>query len=286
MIRDDIMIQIKDVMNQEVIVMQDNEQVSHARNLMLKHGFSRIVVLDNEEIPVGIVTEKDLTRKMGSKGPAWRRRPIDKISIRRIMTTNPVTVSPNKGIRDAVELMIKNNISSIPVVDEEGLAGIVTKTDIMKFYSEKLGGRWKVSDLMSSDVVTASENHSIGHVISIMEEKKIGKVIVMRDSSPVGIITPANISFADVEDPETGVSVEKIYFLRKTEGLDKRNVREVSMFTAGDIMTNHLVMIQKDEDASRAAEMMIEKKISGLPVVDDDELVGIITKTDLIRGIQ
>ncbi|MDD1764243.1 MAG: CBS domain-containing protein [Methanobacteriaceae archaeon] len=277
---------IKDVMNQEVIVMQDNEQVSHARNLMLKHGFSRIVVLDNEEIPVGIVTEKDLTHKMGGKGPAWRRRPINKISIRRIMTNNPITVSPNKGIRDAVELMIKNNISSIPVVDEEGLAGIVTKTDIMKFYSEKLGGRWKVSDLMTTEVVTVSENHSIGHVISIMEEKKIGKVIVMRDSSPVGIITPANISFADVEDPETGVSVEKIYFLRKTEGLDKRNVREVSMFTAGDIMTNHLVMIQKDEDASRAAEMMIEKKISGLPVVNDDELVGIITKTDLIRGIQ
>jgi CBS domain-containing protein len=280
------MIKIKDVMNEEVIVMQDNEQVSHARNLMLKHGFSRIVVLDNQEIPVGMVTEKDLTRKMGGKSPAWRRRPIDKISIRRVMTSNPVTVSPNKGIKDAVELMIKNNISSIPVVDEEGLAGIVTKTDIMKFYSEKLGGRWKVSDLMASDVVTVSENHSIGHVINIMGEKDIGKVIVMRDSLPVGIITPANISFADVEDPETGVSVEKIYFLRKTEGLDKKNVREVSMLTAGDIMTNHLVMIQQDEDASRAAAMMMENKISGLPVLDDEELVGIITKTDLIRGIQ
>jgi CBS domain-containing protein len=89
-----------------------------------------------------------------------------------------------------------------------------------------------------------------------------------------------------VEDPETGVSVEKIYFLRKTEGVDKKNVREVSMLTAGDIMTNHLIMIGKDEDASRAAQMMMENKISGLPVVDNDELVGIITKTDLIRGIQ
>ncbi len=280
------MIKIKDVMNEEVIVMQDNEQVSHARNLMLKHGFSRIVVLDNQEIPVGMVTEKDLTRKMGGKSPAWRRRPIDKISIRRVMTPNPVTISPNKGINDAVELMIKNNISSIPVVDEEGLAGIVTKTDIMKFYSEKLGGRWKVSDLMTSNVVTVSENHSIGHVINIMGEKEIGKVIVLRDSMPVGIITPANISFADVEDPETGVSVEKIYFLRKTEGLDKKNVREVSMLTAGDIMTNHLVMIQQEDDASRAAVMMMENKISGLPVLDEEELVGIITKTDLIRGIQ
>ncbi|HMK53807.1 MAG TPA: CBS domain-containing protein [Methanobacteriaceae archaeon] len=280
------MIKIKDVMNQEVIVMQDNEQVSHARNLMLKHGFSRIVVLDADGKPVGMVTEKDLTHKMGGKGPAWRRRPIDKISISRVMSNKPVTIGPNKEIRNAVELMIKNRISSIPVVDEEGLAGIVTKTDIIKFYSEKLSGRWKVSDLMSSEVVTVSENHSIGHVISIMEEKSIGKIIVVRDSEPLGIITPANISFANVEDPETGVSVEKIYFLRKTEGKDKRNVREVSMLTAGDIMTNHLVMVQKEEDATRAAEIMFEKEVSGLPVVDNGELVGIITKTDLIRGIQ
>ena len=280
------MIKIKDVMNEEVVVMQDNEQVSHARNLMLKHGFSRIVVLDNQEIPVGVVTEKDLTRKMGGKSPAWRRRPIDKISIRRVMTSNPITTTPNKGIRDAVELMIKNNISSIPVVDEDGLAGIITKTDIMQFYSEKLGGRWKVSDLMTGDVITVNENHSIGHVISIMEEKNIGKVIVIRDSLPIGIITPANISFANVEDPETGVSVEKIAFLRKIDGQEKRNVREVSMVTAGDIMTNHLIKIEQTEDASSAADIMTKKEVSGIPVVNDNELVGIITKTDIIRGIQ
>jgi CBS domain-containing protein len=51
-------------------------------------------------------------------------------------------------------------------------------------------------------------------------------------------------------------------------------------------MSNHLVTIQMDEDASRAAQMMMENKISGLPVVNNEELVGIITKTDLIRGIQ
>ncbi len=58
------------------------------------------------------------------------------------------------------------------------------------------------------------------------------------------------------------------------------------MLTAGDIMTDNLVMVQSNEDAARAAEIMFEKEISGLPVVDDGILVGIITKTDLIRGIQ
>ena len=277
---------IEDVMNEEVILAEENEQVSHARNLMLKHGYSRILVVDQEGKPVGILTEKDLTRKMRSNGPKWKRRTIDKISIRRVMTPNPVTITPFREIREAVELMIKNDISSIPVADGDEVVGIITKSELMDFYRQKYTGKWKVSDLMTSEVVTVNENHSIGHVISIMDDQKIGKVIVMRDNEPVGIITSANISFANVEDPETGVSVEKIAFLRKIDGQEKRNVREVSMVTAGDIMTNHLIKIEQEKDAASAADIMNQKEVSGLPVVDGNELVGIITKTDIIRGIQ
>jgi CBS domain-containing protein len=272
------MMKIEDVMNEEVILVEENEQVSHARNLMLKHGYSRILVVNQEGKPVGILTEKDLIRKMRSNGPKWKRRTIDNISIHRIMTPNPVTISPFKEVREAVELMIKNDISSVPVVDEDEIVGIVTKSDLMEFYNQKYTGKWKVSQLMTDDVVTVNENHSIGHVISLMEDKNIGKVVVIRDKDPVGIITSANISFANVEDPETGVSVEKIAFLRKADGQEKRNVREVSMLTASDIMNNHLIKIGQDEDAAMAADVMMKKDVSGIPVVKDDELMGIITK--------
>lgn len=277
---------VEDVMNEEIIVAEENEQVSHARNLMLKYGYSRILVVNQEDKLVGILTEKDLTRKMRSNGPKWKRRTIDNISIRRVMTPNPITITPTREVRDAVELIIKNDISSVPVVDGDEILGIVTKTELMDFYREKFAGKWKVSDLMTSEVITVNENHSIGHVISTMEDQKIGKLIVVRDNEPVGIITSANISFANVEDPETGVSVEKIAFLRKIDGQEKRNVREVSMVTAGDIMTNHMIKIEETEDASNAAEMMTKKDVTGIPVVNDNELVGIITKTDIIRGIQ
>jgi len=70
------------------------------------------------------------------------------------------------------------------------------------------------------------------------------------------------------------------------DGQEKRNVREVSMVTAGDLMTNHLIKIEQDEDAASAADIMAKKDVSGIPVVSDNELVGIITKTDIIRGIQ
>lgn len=278
--------EIKEVMNPEVFVVQENEQVGHARNLMLSHGISRIVVVDGDGKPVGMVTEKDMTRKLKGNGPKWKSRPIDKISIRRIMSTDPITARPNDEVRTAIELLIKNNVGSIPVVDEDGIAGILTKTDLMKVYTDKLKGKWTVSDLMTSDVITVNENHSIAHVISTMEENNIGKIVVIRDNTPVGIITHENISFAHVEDPETGIHVEKVYFIRNSEGKSKKNVRMVSMMTAGDIMQNHLVKISEDQDAAIAADMMVENDISGLPVVDGDSLVGVITKTDLIRGIQ
>ena len=278
--------EIKEVMNPEVFVVQENEQVGHARNLMLSHGISRVVVVDGDGKPVGMVTEKDITRKLKGNGPKWKSRPIDKISVRRIMSSDPITASPDDEIHTAIELLIKNNVGSIPIVDDDGLAGIITKTDLMKVYTDKLKGKWKVSDLMTSDVITVNENHSIAHVINTMEKNEIGKIVVIRDNEPVGIITHENISFAHVEDPETGVSVEKIYFIRNLEGKSKRNVRLVSMMTAGDIMQNHLVKISGDEDAANAADMMVKNNISGLPVVDGDSLVGVITKTDLIRGIQ
>lgn len=278
---------VKDVMNDEVFLIQDTEQVAHARKIMLKHGVSRVIVTDREDNPIGIVTEKDLTRKLRANGPAWKKRPIDTISIRRVMSNNLTTIDSESDLKEAVETMLKNKISSVPVVDNEGLAGIITKTDLMKFYASKFTNRWKVSDLMTKDVVTVNQNHTITHVINVMNENSIDGLVVMFDNEIAGIITPANISFAQVDDPETGVSVERVYFVRQaTEGEEKRKARDISMLTAEDIMTEDVVKISGDLDASEAAALMCNNYISHLPVVEDDTLVGIITKTDIIKGIQ
>jgi len=278
---------VEDVMNEEVFLIHENEQVNHARNLMLKHGINKIIVVDRDENPIGIVTGKDLTHKLRGNGPAWKRRSIDTIAVRRIMSNGLITIDVDQDLKEAVETMIHNKISSLPVFDKEGLAGIITKTDLMKFYSSKFQNRWKVSDLMTKEVVTVNENHTIAHVIDVMEENNIYGVVVMFDNEIAGVITSANISFAQVDDPETGVSVERIYFIRQgAEGEDKRKAREISMLTAGDIMNEDFVKISPEEDAAKAAELLYGSEISHIPVVEDDNLVGIITRTDIIKGIQ
>ena len=198
---------------------------------------------------------------------------------------NPISIDVNDTPRDAADLMLKNRVVSFLVMDGDELAGIITKKDLLRFFKDRCAGRWKVRDLMTGDVKTVTENHTISHVIGIMEENDISRVVVTRDGGVAGIITSENLSFATFEDPEKGIPVEKVYFIRKTSE-DKRKVRTISMLTAGDIITEDVITVDPSADASEAASIMLENNISGLPVVEDDELVGIITKTDIISGIQ
>ncbi len=278
---------ISEIMDDEVFVIRENEQVSHARNLMLKHRQGRVIVVDRDDNPVGIVTERDLSLRLRGSGPKWKSRPIDKISIRRVMSKGLTTIDADSNVKEAVETMLRNKFSSIPVVDEEGLAGMITKTDLMKFYISKYANLWKVQDLMSKDVITVNENHTISHVVSTMDENKINGLMVMFDNEVAGTITPADISFANVDHPETGVSMERIYFIRQlASGEDKRKSREIPLHTAGDIMNEEYVKISPDADAVEAAKLMSNEGTSHIPVIDGEDLVGIITKTDIIKGIQ
>ncbi len=104
---------IRSIMSEDPVVMEDTQQVAYARNLMLRNGISRVVVVDPDGKPVGIVTETDITRKLKVRGPAWRRRPIDKISIRRVMNENPISIDVNDTPRDAADLMLKNRVGSL-----------------------------------------------------------------------------------------------------------------------------------------------------------------------------
>lgn len=273
------------IMTDEVFVMEDTQQVAYARNLMLRHGISRVVVVDSEGKPAGIVTETDITRKLRINGPAWKRRPIDKISIRRVMNENPISVDINATPREAADLMLKKKIGSLLVMDGEELAGIITKRDLLRFFKDRCAGRWRVEDLMTRDVKTVTANHTLAHVIDVMEENDISRVVVTGNGAVEGIITSENLSFATFEDPERGIPVERVYFISRASE-EKRRARTIAMLTAGDIMTEDVITVEPSADASEAASVMLDNCISGLPVVEDDELVGIITKTDIISGIQ
>ena len=273
-------------MTKEVVVASPSDSVAYIRNLMLKNDFSRVVIIEDNK-PVGIVTKKDIMRALAAKRSLWKRRPIDKIAVSRIMSTNLITINPDASIKECAKLMVENRISSLPVVENDELVGIITTTDLLRAFAENFKNRFKVEDIMERNVPTVNRFHTVNHVVEVIEESGIDRVVVVEDGKPVGIITPSDLSFIYLHDEGTGVRIKEIMFVRKEASASRKRYRHVKLLpiVAEDLMSEDLITTKKDEDAAEVAKTMLENKISSLPVVENDELVGIITKTTITKTL-
>jgi CBS domain-containing protein len=136
---------VKDIMTKKVITVDANSTVRNACKLMDKHDVGCLLVTEEGSSAVGIVTERDVIRKVVKNG-----KDPEIITIKRIMTTPLVVISPEASVETAVDTMIKNRIKKIPVVsDENDLVGIVTATDIVTNCPSYLK---KVASLMVREV--------------------------------------------------------------------------------------------------------------------------------------
>jgi CBS domain-containing protein len=112
--------------------------------------------------------------------------------------------------------------------------------------------------------------------------------VVTDGEKPVGIVAASDIALAQFEEPSEGVKQRRVKFTRRAERAGRprrRYVKYVALLTAEDVMKPELLTVGADEDAARAAELMLSHGISGLPVVKGEKLVGIVTKTDLTKKI-
>ncbi len=277
---------VRDYMTAEVVVASPKDSIAYIRNLMLKNEFSRVIIIENNK-PVGIVTKKDLMKALATKRSLWKRRPIDKIAVSRIMSTNLITTTPDTSIKACAKLMVENRISSLPVVENDELVGIITTTDLLRAFAENFENRFKVGDIMEKNVPTVNRFHTVNHVVEVIEESGIDRVVVVEDGKPIGIITPSDLSFIYLHDEDTGVRVKEIMFVRKESSASRKRYRHVKLLpvVAEDLMSEDLITTNKEEDAAKAAKTMLENKISSLPVVENEELVGIITKTTITKTL-
>ena len=116
-----------------------------------------------------------------------------------------------------------------------------------------------IGDVMTKSVISVDATLTINETAKMMEDAKVGAVIVMEDNVPVGIVT----------DRDFSVKVAA-HTYQITEHVKQR-------------MSSPLFSINSDEPVRIAADLMHERKIRKLPVIDDGNVVGIITATDIVN---
>ncbi|MFN4336628.1 MAG: cyclic nucleotide-binding/CBS domain-containing protein [Candidatus Nitrosocaldus sp.] len=122
---------LKDIMVRDVVTISPDKTAQDAARLMAEHGIGSVVVMHHDNV-VGIVTERDLVRKVCAKDI-----PSSKVRIHDVMSTPIITAEPDLPIEAAVQRMFNNKIRRLPVVENGKLVGIVTISDIAKHMRTK-----------------------------------------------------------------------------------------------------------------------------------------------------
>lgn len=131
---------VVDVMTRNPLVMTPAETVGQADELMAENRIRQLPVVERGAM-LGIITDRDIRSFLAQSSllePEERAKALT-TKVRDIMTTEPLTLSPDDELQEAVELLIEEKIGGIPVVDEaEGLVGIVTYVDVLRCFLNRL----------------------------------------------------------------------------------------------------------------------------------------------------
>ncbi|HKM78483.1 MAG TPA: CBS domain-containing protein [Candidatus Bathyarchaeia archaeon] len=117
---------LSEIMTTKVITVDISERVEEALRLMIKFDVGSVIVTDKQK-PVGIITERDITRA------SLRGDSLLKIPVRGLMSKPVQSVGPDTQVWKAFEAMLKLGVRRLPVVEDEKLVGMVTEKDLTRW---------------------------------------------------------------------------------------------------------------------------------------------------------
>jgi CBS-domain-containing membrane protein len=127
---------VRDLMSPKVAILAADDTLGIADEVMCMGRIRHLPVVDMGRV-VGVVSQRDLFRSaLGTALALGIRQPEElmrTLAVRDVMSTPAVTIGPGAPIQDAARTMAEKKIGCLPVVEDEGLVGILTETDILRY---------------------------------------------------------------------------------------------------------------------------------------------------------
>ena len=121
-------LKVEDVMVKDVITISYRASVKRAAQVMNKHEIGCLIVVKGRKA-VGIVTERDMLKRVVAKAADPRKTRVEEIMSRPL-----IVVEPDMDLEDAVKLMFEMKIKKLPVVERGKLVGLISITDVARFH--------------------------------------------------------------------------------------------------------------------------------------------------------
>lgn len=255
---------VKDIMVSKVICVDKDESLKLVLDLMQKHQITKIPVVDDKRF-FGLVTDDVIAYKLGS----IRKKSVtaSRLHASSVTEKNVTTVSPDDQVKTILKSVGEPGPTMLPVLEKGKLVGVVTKADLLPLVKSKD----TLSTIMQRKVYVITPEDRVIHARHIMITQGIARLPVVENNKLVGIVSDIEIALAFA-------SLKKSYAI----GRQKHKLDEL---TVGEIMKTPVIWAGPSTTLMNAAKIMMAQNVGSLPVVEDDRLIGMVTRTDLLRTI-
>lgn len=275
-------VSVGEAMHRGVLAVPLTAPLTQVAAEMAKHRVHCIVALGERDEGStgrvwGLVSDVELTRIACTEGLQGRTAGGS-------ATTEIVTVTPADTVQHAAELMAEHGVPHVIVVDPlmDRPVGVLSTLDVAAVLTEGLprprGHAYYVAQLMTRNVLTVQPDTPLRDVAQLLSDRGISGVPVVERNRVLGVV-----SQTDIVAKERGPAAKRgrfaTWFARPSKAAERDRLEAR---TAGEAMTSPAITIESWQTVANAAVVMLNRDIDRLPVLEDDELVGIITRADLV----
>jgi len=255
---------IADVMSRDIITVDKDHDLKHILKLMKKHDITKIPVIDEKKL-VGIVTDNLIAYKLGSR----KKREIQaaRLHASSVMEKDMDIISPDDKVASILKKVGKPGPTMLPVIEGDDLIGVVTKADLLPLVKSSD----TVSSVMKTSLFTVAPDDRVVHARRVMIDNDIARIPVVSEGHLVGMISDMEIAFAFAQLKQ-----------RFSLGRQKHQLDE---FLVKDIMKTPAVWTTPSITIKTAAQIMQKMNVGALPVLKDDDIIGIVSRTDILQTI-
>ena len=262
-----------------------NSSLADVLKKIIEEKKSRLLVTENDKI-MGLVSEKDLGLFLFMD---TSERTLNEIPLSEIIKTI-ISVDEKTELTKCAQIMLENSIGSLVITSNDDTVGILTKTDLVRYFTKIHLDEKIVGEYMSPYYAWQYSDTSLSKVVLKMIDEKISRVVLRgHDEIPVGIVTfrdlfnlalklGAQEDVLDNSDPMISVIFPRKGFISDSGFGGSTKIDE--------IMSKDIVSVNYDADLAQTGKILLEKNINGAGVLSrHGNIVGIISKTDIVKAL-
>jgi CBS domain-containing protein len=126
---------LREIMQKKIHIITPDDRVIHARRMMIDQNVARLPVVGQGKL-VGIISDTEIAFALANIKQSFsigkQKHHLDELLVKDVMKMPAVWAPPNMTASEAAKIMIKRNIGALPIIENDSIIGIVTRTDLLK----------------------------------------------------------------------------------------------------------------------------------------------------------